>query len=54
MRELRASKRYGRFLKQDDQGRLVVDLDAVEDAKRYGGKWVVTSNDDMLSGDNAE
>jgi hypothetical protein len=50
--ELRASQRYGRFLKQDSGGRLLIDLDAVKHAEHYDGKWVVTSNDDTLTAED--
>jgi hypothetical protein len=51
--ELRASGRYGRYLKVDGQGRLVVDAAAVRKAERHDGKWVIETNDDTLSIEDA-
>jgi transposase len=50
--ELRASQRYGRYLTEDTQGRLLIDLAAVKEAQRFDGKWVVTSNDDTLTAED--
>jgi hypothetical protein len=46
---LRASERYGRYLRQDRSGRLAVDPAKVRQAERLDGKFVVHSNDDTLT-----
>lgn len=45
---LRASSRYGRYLKQTRSG-LSIDRQAIARAERLDGKFVVHSNDDTLS-----
>jgi transposase len=50
--ELRASKRYGRYVGQKPNGEIFVDTTAVRKAAQYDGKWVVTSNDDSLSAED--
>jgi transposase len=47
-RALLTSSRFGKYLRIE-RGLLRIDRGAVEDASRYDGKWVVTSNDDTLS-----
>jgi transposase len=47
--ELRASARYGRYLKLTAQGRLELDAAKVKQAERFDGKFVVHSNDDTLT-----
>jgi transposase len=47
-RALLTSSRFGRYVRID-RGLLRIDRAAVEEASRYDGKWVVTSNDDTLS-----
>jgi hypothetical protein len=47
--ELRTSARFGRYLREDESGKLNIDRTAIRDAERYDGKWVVTSNDDTLT-----
>lgn len=51
--ELRASGRYGRYVKVDRRGKLAIDHDAIRKAKRQDGKWVIETNDDTLSMDDA-
>jgi hypothetical protein len=46
---LRASERYGRYLRQDRSGRLMMDPAKVRQAERGDGKFVVHSNDDTLT-----
>ena len=46
---LRASARYGRYLKLDGKERLSIDTARVAQAERFDGKFVVHSNDDTLS-----
>jgi len=48
---LRASARYGRYLKQTRAG-LAIDRPAVAAAERLDGKFVVHSNDDTLSAED--
>jgi hypothetical protein len=50
--ELRTSARYGRYLRQTSTGQLRIDRAAVQEAARYDGKWVVTSNDDTLTAED--
>jgi len=49
---LRASRRYGRYLRMLRNGRLTIDKGAVKRAARYDGKFVVHSNDDTLSAED--
>ena len=49
---LRASARYGRYLKLTAQGRLLLDAAKVKQAERFDGKFVVHSNDDTLSAED--
>ena len=51
--ELKASGRYGRYLKVTKGGQLKINRGAIRDAARYDGKWVVQTNDDTLSLENA-
>jgi transposase len=50
--ELRASARYGKYLRQLASGPLRLDRAAIEEAERYDGKWVITSNDDTLTSED--
>jgi transposase len=50
--ELIASQRYGKYLRQTSTGKLRLDKTAIQEAARYDGKWVVTSNDDTLSAED--
>lgn len=52
MCELISSTRFGRYLTQVPGTGLLINRSAVEEAERYDGKWVVTSNDDTLSADD--
>jgi hypothetical protein len=47
--ELRASERYGKYLVQDERGKLALDPVRVKQAERLDGKFVVHSNDDTLN-----
>ncbi len=49
---LRASRRYGRYLRQDRRGNLAIDRAAVAAAARHDGRFVVTTNDDSLSAED--
>ena len=46
---LRASRRYGRYVRLTRTGRALLDARAVQAAERLDGKFVVHSNDDTLS-----
>jgi len=50
--ELRASARYGRYLRETRGGKLRLDKAAIAEAARYDGKWVITSNDDTLTAED--
>ena len=47
--ELRASGRYGRYLKLRAGHKLVIDQSRAKEQERYDGKFVVHSNDDTLT-----
>lgn len=51
--ELKASKRYGRYLFISQDGLLAIDRDAIRDAARFDGKWIVETNDDTLTPEDA-
>jgi hypothetical protein len=44
-----ASRRYGRYLTLDDEGRPYIDRDKLARAEHLDGKFVLTTNDDSLS-----
>src|SRR3712207_1458006 len=46
---LMASRRFGPYLSQDDQGRPYLDPDKARRAAQLDGKFVLTTNDDTLS-----
>ena len=50
--ELIASARFGKYLRQTASGELRIDRAAIEEAQRYDGKWVLTSNDDTLTAED--
>jgi transposase len=49
---LLASRRYGRYLGMDAQGRPRLDPAKVKAAERFDGKFVVITNDDTLSAED--
>lgn len=49
---LRASRRYGRYLKLTAKGALVIDEAKVKAVARLDGKFVVHSNDDTLTAED--
>jgi len=51
--KLRASGRYGRYMTVDKRGNVRLDTAAVKEAARYDGKWVLITNDDSLSAEDA-
>ena len=50
--ELMASRRFGRYLRMDPQGRLSIDTTKVAAEAKYDGKFVVTTNDDTLDAED--
>ena len=50
--ELLASGRYKRYL-TTTQGRIRIDRAAIREAQRYDGKWVLETNDDTISLEDA-
>ena len=52
MCELRASGRYGRYIRLTGTGRAVISRAKVKAAERLDGKFVVHSNDDTLSAED--
>jgi transposase len=48
--QLVASRRYGRYLRQTRGGKPKLNKKALREAERYDGKFVITSNDDSLTG----
>ena len=50
---LLASGRYKRYLLVDDQGCLQLNSQAVRDAQKSEGKWVLITNDDTISVEDA-
>jgi transposase len=50
---LMASRRYGRYLSTDRHGRPKLDAAKVKAAEKFDGKWVVITNDETLSAEDA-
>jgi transposase len=50
--QLRASRRYGKYLRMLKSGTLKIDKAAIRSARRNDGKFVVHSNDDTLSAED--
>jgi transposase len=51
--DLLASRRYKRYLAIDKQGRIRLDREAVKLASKYDGKWVLQTNDDTITVEDA-
>ena len=51
--DLLASGRYKRYLTVDDKGRIRLDRKAVREAAKLDGKWVLQTNDDTITVDDA-
>lgn len=51
--ELLASRRYKRYLKIGKGNRVELDRKAIKGAERYDGKWVIETNDDTISFEDA-
>jgi hypothetical protein len=47
-----ASRRFGRYLSEDERGRPRLDAVKVKAAEKFDGKFVVISNDDTLSAED--
>jgi len=50
---LLASRRYKRYLTITDKGTVRIDRKAIKTAARYDGKWILETNDDQLSIEDA-
>lgn len=51
--ELLASKRYGRYLSITKTGNVRIDHAKVRESAKYDGKWVLETNDDTISLEDA-
>ena len=51
--ELKASGRYGRYLSITKKGSLEINRKSIREAARYDGKWVVQTNDDTITPEDA-
>jgi transposase len=51
--ELLASRRYKRYLRIGKGNRVELDRKAIKGAERYDGKWVIETNDDTISFEDA-
>ena len=51
--DLLASGRYKRYLKIDKQDRIRLDREAIQQASKYDGKWVLQTNDDTITVEDA-
>ena len=51
--ELLASRRYKRYLKITKSGHIRIDRGAIREASKYDGKWVLETNDDTISLEDA-
>ena len=51
--DLLASRRYKRYLRITKSGLVRIDRGAIRDAARYDGKWVIETNDDTISLEDA-
>jgi transposase len=51
--ELLASRRYRRYLKVTKSGLIRIDRGAIRKAAKYDGKWVLETNDDTISLEDA-
>ena len=51
--ELQASRRFKRYLRVTKGGKLCIDKAKVREATKYDGKWVIETNDDTISLEDA-
>jgi len=51
--ELLASRRYKRYLRTTKSNQIRIDRTAIREAAKYDGKWVIETNDDTISLEDA-
>ena len=51
--ELLASRRFKRYLRVLKSGQVRIDRTAIREAEKYDGKWVIETNDDTISLEDA-
>lgn len=51
--ELLASKRYKRYLSISKSNRIRIDRSKIRETQKYDGKWVIETNDDSISVEDA-
>lgn len=51
--DLLASRRFKRYLRVTKSGQIRLDKTAIREASKYDGKWVIETNDDTLSLEDA-
>ena len=51
--DLLASLRFKRYLKVTKSGKIRIDCGAIREAAKYDGKWVIETNDDTISLEDA-
>jgi hypothetical protein len=51
--ELLASRRFKRYLRITKSGQVRIDRTAIREAAKYDGKWVIETNDDTISLEDA-
>jgi transposase len=51
--ELLASRRFKRYLRITKVGQVCIDRAAIQNAAKYDGKWVIETNDDTISLEDA-
>ncbi len=51
--DLLASRRYKRYLRITKGNRIVINRKAIKEAAKYDGKWVIETNDDTISFEDA-
>jgi hypothetical protein len=51
--ELLASRRFKRYLRILKSGQIRIDRTAIREAEKYDGKWVIETNDDTISLEDA-
>jgi transposase len=51
--QLKASGRFGRYLRITKGGKVEIDRAAIREAERFDGKWVVQTNDDTITAEDA-
>ncbi len=51
--KLKASQRYGRYLRITRSDKIAIDRGKIREAARYDGKWVIQTNDDTVTPEEA-